>query len=452
MHRPGEFPDTRLPMKGGPMKHIKFITCFIALAVLSAATVMAQGLPKAESPEKVGMSAERLARLTSNLKAHVDEGLVPGAVGIVLRKGKVAYYDAIGFRDRDKKTEMTKDSIFRIYSMSKIITSLGVMMLVEEGKLTLVDPVSKFLPELKDMKVGVEKINEATGKPELMLVPPEREVTIQDLMRHTSGFTYWFFGKPSLNKGKWKENNPFGFEQTLAEMVTKISKSPLCYQPGTTWDYSQSTDVLGRVIEVISGVDFDTFVTERIAKPLKLEDTGFWVENPADQSRIAEPQGEPPEGKKPSAIDVTKRPNWLSGGGGMVSTALDFARVSQFYLNGGILEGVRLLSPTTVKFMTSNHLPPGTEYAPMLDQQLGPMFPSPKMGNGFGLGFCVRMEPGINPQPGSVGDYCWAGYLGTYFWVDPKEDLVAVLMMQTRAHRNYYRTYMRDMVYQAIVN
>jgi CubicO group peptidase (beta-lactamase class C family) len=286
----------------------------------------------------------------------------------------------------------------------------------------------------------------------LLLVPANREMTIHDLLRHTSGLTYWVFGKPSLNKDQWKKNNPLDYKQTLAEMVTKISKVPLCYQPGTTWDYSQSTDVLGRIVEVISGVSFDAFIAERIAKPLKLTDSGFWVEGADRQTRIAEPQVNPATGKKPSALDVTKRPNWLSGGGGMVSTASDYARLCQLFLNGGILDGVRLLSPKTVELMTSNHLPATIKYAPKLQMQLGPSFPSPEVGNGFGLGFLVRVAPGMNPQPGSVGDYSWAGYLGTYFWVDPEEELVAVIMIQTRAQRVYYRTFMRDMVYQAIID
>ena len=228
---------------------------------------------------------------------------------------------------------MSDSSIFRIYSMSKVFTSLAVMMLMEEGKIILADPVSKFLPELKNMKVGETRLNEYTGKDELVLVPANREITIQDLLRHTSGLTYWFFGKPSLNKAQVKENNPFDYSLSLAEMVTKMSKAPLCYQPGTTWDYSQSTDVLGRLVEVVSGVDFETFISERIAKPLKLADTGFWVEGADKQARLAEPQAEPPDGKKPAAIDVTKRPNWLSGGGGMVSTASDYARLCQLFLN-----------------------------------------------------------------------------------------------------------------------
>jgi CubicO group peptidase (beta-lactamase class C family) len=434
------------------MKIIKKIILLSGLFVFLATTVLAQGLPTAQNPEDVGMSGERLARLTAGLQEAVDKERIPGAVAIIMRKGKIAYSKAIGFQDREKKTPMAENSIFRIYSMSKTFTSLAIMMLVEEGKIILADPVSKFLPELKDMKVGITRENEYTGKSELVLVPADREITIQDLLRHTSGLTYWFFGKPSLNKAEWKTNNPFDYKLTLAEMVTKISKAPLCYQPGTTWDYSQSTDVLGRVVEVVSGVDFETFIQERIAKPLKLMDTGFWVEGAEKQARIAEPQAEPPSGKKPSAIDVTKRPNWLSGGGGMVSTAPDYARLCQFFLNGGVLDGVRLLSPKTVQLMTSNHLPPDIQYAPVLKSQLGPMFPSPQVGNGFGLGFCVRIAPGLNPQPGSVGDYCWAGYLGTYFWVDPAEELAAVLMMQIRAHRNYYRSYMRDMVYQAIVD
>jgi len=434
------------------MKIIKRIMSVTVIVILLAATAIAQGLPQAKTPEEVGMSSERLARITSVFQEDVDKGVIPGAVGIVVRRGKIAYFEAIGFRDREKKILMTDDSIFRIYSMSKVFTSLAIMMLMEEGKIILIDPVSKYLPELKDMKVGVKKINDYTGKDELVLVPANREMTIQDLLRHTSGLTYWFFGKPSLNKARWEKNNPFGFEQTLAEMVTKLSKVPLCYHPGTTWDYSQSTDVLGRIVEVVSGVSFDTFIAKRITDPLKLKDTNFWVEGADRQARIAEPQVNPATGKKPTAIDVTERPKWLSGGGGMVSTASDYARLCQFFLNGGILDGVSLLSPKTVELMTSNHLPAGIKYAPVLQKQMGPLFPSPEVGNGFGLGFCVRTAPGLNPQPGSVGDYCWAGYLGTYFWVDPKEELVAVLMCQTRANRSYYRSLMRGLVYQAIID
>ncbi|MCK4790616.1 MAG: beta-lactamase family protein [Desulfobacteraceae bacterium] len=434
------------------MKIFRRLISVIILVLFLAVTALAQGLPQAKTAEEVGMSSERLARLTSGLQEAVDKGTIPGAVGIIVRKGKVAYFEAIGFQDRENKIAMTKDSIFRIYSMSKVFTSLAVMMLMEEGKIILADPVSKFLPELKDMKVGVKKINEYAGKDELVLVSANREMTIHDLLRHTSGLTYWFFGKPSLNKAQWKANNPFGYKQTLAEMVTKLSKVPLCYQPGTTWDYSQSTDVLGRIVEVVSGVSFDTFIAERIAKPLKLTDSGFWVEGADRQKRIAEPQINPATGKKPTVIDLTKRPNWLSGGGGMVSTASDYARLCQFFLNGGILDGLRLLSPKTIELMTSNHLPSDIKYAAVLQKQLGPMFPSPEVGNGFGLGFCVRTAPGLNPQPGSVGDYCWAGLFGTYFWVDPKEELVAVLMTQSKAQRNYYRSYMRDLVYQAIID
>lgn len=433
------------------MKFVKRIISVSLFVVLLTATALAQGLPKAESPEEVGMSSARLARLTSGLKTDVDNGSIPGAVAIILRKGKVAYCEAVGFQDRENQIPMSTDSIFRIYSMSKIFTSLGVMMLMEEGKLILADPISKYLPEFKDMMVGESRLNEVTGKEELVLVPANREITIQDLLRHTSGLTYWFFGKPSLTKTEWKKNNPYDYSLTLEEMAKKISEVPLCYQPGTTWDYSQSTDLLGRLIEVISGMDYDTFINKRICQPLGLTDSGFWVEAAEDQKRIAQPQPEPPKNEKPSAIDVTKKPAWFSGGGGMVSTATDFARLCQFFLNGGILDGVRLLSPKTIQLMTSNHLPANIKYAPVLQSQLGPMYPSPEVGNGFGLGFCVRMKPGLNPQPGSVGDYCWAGYLGTYFWVDPEEELVAVLMMQIRAKRNFYRSYMRDMVYQAIV-
>jgi CubicO group peptidase (beta-lactamase class C family) len=233
--------------------------------------------------------------------------------------------------------------------------------------------------------------------------------------------------------------------QTNAELVTKLSKIPLQYQPGTTWEYSMSTDVLARVVEVASGMDFDQFVATRLAKPLKLTDTGFWVE-PAKHGRIAAP----PKGV--NLPNVTAKPNWFSGGGGMVGTAADYVRFAQLLLNGGQLDGVRLVSRKTIELMTADHLPPSVQFGaatPVLFQALAP---TPEFGQGFGLGFAVRTEAGRNPLHGSQGDYFWGGAYGTYFWIDPKEKLIAIMMMQAPAARLHYRYLMREMVYQAIVN
>ncbi len=429
------------------------LICMSAVATCIAFSALAQGLPHASKPEEVGLSSERLKRVTTVFQADVDKGAIAGAVVLVARNGKLAYCEAIGFQDREKKLPMHTDAIFRIASMSKPITSVAIMMLVEEGKIQIEDPIWVYLPEMKGLQVGVEKSDASGGNAELSLEPAQREMTIQDLLRHTSGLTYGVFGKSPV-KQKYLEANLLDPNQTLAEFISRLSKVPLAHQPGTMWDYSMSTDVLGRVVEVVSGMPFDQFVAERIAKPLGLSDTGFYVPV-QDTGRIAEPQIDPQTQKRPSMIDVTKRPNWLSGGGGMVSTGLDYVRFGQMLLNGGELDGTRLLSPKTVALMTSDHLPPDITYSRETLQLFEPtaMAPTPRDGQRFGLGFAVRTQPGQNPRPGSVGDFYWGGIYGTYFWVDPKEKLVAVMMMQVSgAIRNHYRSLMRNLVYQALVN
>ena len=428
------------------------IICMSAIATCIAFSSFAQGLSKANKPEDVGFSSERLRRVTDTFQSEVDKGAIPGAVVLIARNGKLAYFEAFGFQNRENKEPMKTDAIFRIASMSKPITSVAVMMLVEEGKIQLLDPVSHYLPEFKGVQVGVEKLNTTTGNSELVGEPPQQEMTIQDLLRHTSGLTYGIFGK-SLVKQAYNEANLFDRNQTLAEFVSKIAKLPLAYHPGTTWEYSHSTDVLGRIVEVVSGVTLDQFVADRIAKPLGLSDTGFYV--PTEKlDRLAETQIDPTTGKRWPTFDVTNRPNWLAGGSGMVSTALDYVRFAQMLLNGGELDQVRLLSPRTVSFMTSDHLWPGIAFSPVtlnLFEPLG-IAPTPKVGQGFGLGFVVRMQEGRNPMPGSPGEYFWAGIWGTAFWVDPKEKLIIVLMMQAAPlQARYYRSLIRNLTSQALI-
>jgi CubicO group peptidase (beta-lactamase class C family) len=428
------------------------IICMSAIATCIAFSSFAQGLPKANKPEDVGFSSERLRRVTDTFQSEVDKGAIPGAVVLIARNGKLAYFEAFGFQNRENKEPMKTDAIFRIASMSKPITSVAVMMLVEEGKIQLLDPVSHYLPEFKGVQVGVEKLNTTTGNSELIGEPPRQEMTIQDLLRHTSGLTYGIFGK-SLVKQAYNEANLFDRNQTLAEFVSKIAKLPLAYHPGTTWEYSHSTDVLGRIVEVVSGVTLDQFVADRIAKPLGLSDTGFYV--PTEKlDRLAETQIDPTTGKRWPTFDVTNRPNWLAGGSGMVSTASDYVRFAQMLLNGGELDQVRLLSPRTVSFMTSDHLWPGIAFSPVtlnLFEPLG-IAPTPKVGQGFGLGFVVRMQEGRNPMPGSPGEYFWAGIWGTAFWVDPKEKLITVLMMQAAPlQARYYRSLIRNLTSQALI-
>ena len=405
-------------------------------------------LPKCKRPEDVGFSSERLGRINEAFRMRVEIGEIPGAVVLIARHGKLAFFDAFGFRDREKQARMNTDAIFRIASMTKPFTSIAIMMLAEEGRVQLAHPVSEYLPEFKDLQVGVET-TDASGAAHLELQPARREMTIQDLLRHTSGLTYGFFGA-SLVKAAYLDAKAFDAEQTNAEMVTKLSKLPLAYHPGTTWEYSMSTDVLARVVEVISGMNFDRFIAERISGPLGLRVTDFSV-NQAHADRIAEPQVDKGTGKRPPMPDPLRRPKWLSGGAGLMSTATDYLRFCRMLLNGGELDGVRLLSPKTIALMTSDHLPPGVGYGSITLTQFGAGAPTAEMGQGFGLGFAVRKEQGRNPLPGSVGDYFWGGVFGTAFWIDPQEQLIAILMLQAPAQRVLYRYLMRELVYQAMI-
>jgi CubicO group peptidase (beta-lactamase class C family) len=401
-----------------------------------------------KKPEELGMSAARLARIGELFDADVGKGTIPGAVALVARRGELAYLQAFGFRDREKQLPMTTDSIFRIASMTKPMVSVAIMMLAEAGRLRLVNPVSVYLPELTNLPVGVEHAG-ADGKPQLRLEPAKREMTLQDLLRHTSGVTYGQFGD-SLVKQAYRAANVFDPKQTTAEFISKLAKLPLQNQPGEVWDYSMSTDVLGRVVEVVSGMALDEYIEARISGPLGMKDTGFTVAQ-ANAARIAEPQIDPATGKRPPMPrDLTARPNFLSGGGGMVSTAPDYLRFAQMLLNGGELDGVRIVSRKTVALMASDHLPPHVKFSASTRAQFEESSPMAEFGQGFGLGFCVRKEAGRNPVPGSVGDFYWSGVHGTCFWVDPQEQLIAVLMLCAPDLRRHYRAMMRQLVYQSL--
>ena len=377
-------------------------------------------------------SAERLRQFDATVRAEVDAGRIPGVVMLVARDGKVVLNTAYGKQDPAAGTPMTPDSMFRIYSMTKPIVSVAAMILVEEGRMQLADPVTKFIPELKDLKVGIEKGGT------LELVAAQRPITIQDLLRHTSGFTYGVFGK-SLVKDLYTKNGVDRSDHTNVEFVKKLATVPLAYQPGTTWEYSRSTDVLGHVIERVTGQDLDRFLEERILKPLGMRDTAFYVD-PSKHGRIAEPFAkEPSTGAPINLLRIRDKPKYLAGGQGLVSTAGDYLRFAQMLLNGGELDGVRIVSKKTVEYMTSDHL----------GGMRGPAY-LPGPGYGFGLGVKVRTSSGEADSPGSLGDYDWGGAGGTYFWVDPKERLIGVWMTQAPATRVYYRRLMRAMVYGAM--
>ncbi len=431
------------------MRRFASLVLTVAL-VFSAAVVWAQ-LPTAP-PEQVGFSSARLGRLGTMFKTEIEQDKLPGAVVVVARKGKIAYFESFGHRDKASGARMTNDTIFRIYSMTKPLVSVAAMMLMEEGRLQLTDPVSKYLPELSKLQVSIAKVDPEFARVTFATAPAEREMTVQDLLRHTSGLAY---GEITANTPVKEAYAQAGVYQpqgvpfdarglTPAEQVARLARAPLAHQPGTVWEYSLASDVLGRVVESASGMPLGRFLEERLFKPLKMTDSGFFV--PGDRlGRVAQPD----PANQIKLIDVTTPPKNDSGGAGGVSTAGDYLRFGQALLNGGQLDGARVLSRSTVSLMTSDHLGRISAPSPGTPGEL--LLGTP--GYTFGLGFAVREAPGVAGLPGSAGEYMWAGFAGTYFWVDPKEELVGVLMTQApSATRAYYRRLLKQLVYQAIVD
>ena len=395
----------------------------------------------------MGFVAERLQRLVDAFTRDVERGAIPGAVLYVAHDGTPVCYEAIGFLDRERGVPMARDAVFRGASLTKPLTVATALTLVEEGRLQLAAPVERYLPALTGLMVGIERIA-ADGTRTLELEPAARSITIQDLMRHTAGFTYGSFGD-SLVQRAYRAADMLDLRQTNAEMIEKLARLPLAYQPGSTFEYGMSIDVLGAVIEVVDGRPLDRALHERLTEPLQMPDTGFRL---ADASRLALPQIDPVTGKRPdlnALYDPELPPAWFSGGGGILTTASDYGRFAQMLLDGGTLEGTQVLGRKTVALMMSNHLAPGIAFGPFTPE-LGIAAPYPQFGQGFGLGVSVRLDAGRNPAPGSVGDVTWSGISGTYFWVDPAERLVAVLMLQAPLERVHYRSVMRALVYQAL--
>jgi CubicO group peptidase (beta-lactamase class C family) len=422
-----------------------------ALALLPN-TIAYPEMPQAvANPRQLGFDAARLQRVGQVFQGFVDAKKLPGAVILIARNDKVVFFQAPGFQDREKQIAMTTNSIFRIASMTKPIISVAAMMLVEEGRLDLAASVFQYLPEFKDVQVGVEKRSANSENADLILERPKRPMTVQDLMRHTAGLVYGGFGDGPVHKA-YRAANVMDRNQTSVEMVTKLSKLPLAHQPGEVWEYSMATDVLGRIIEVVSGQALDVFVEERITKPLGMESTGFYVRE-SDVGRLAQPQVDPASGERAAMPDVSVKPRWLSGGGGMVSTPADYLRFAQMTLNGGTWGGTRFLAPSTIALMTSDALPPGIDFSERTKTVAADLAPMPAAGQGFGLGFAVRTAAGRNPLPGSVGTYYWTGAYGTTFWIDPAEKLIGILMIQTPLPESPpYRRAMRYLTYQALLN
>ena len=389
-------------------------------------------LPHAQ-PEQIGLSPVRLQKMSDAFKREVDKGTVPGMTVMVVRRGQIGHFEAIGRQGPVATAPMAHNTIFRIFSMTKPIVSVGIMMLLEEGHVLLSDPVAKFIPEFARQKVGVER----NGK--LELVPVQNPMTIQDLLRHTSGITYDHTGN-GLVQQLYKNSPLRNRKITNAEHATMVAELPLICQPGAEWNYSRSTDILGRIIEIISGKSLGAFLTERIIAPVQMAETAFHTAA-ENAGRLAEAfPNDPWSGEKVQLFDMLEKPVMESGGGGLVSTTMDYARFCQMLLNGGTLDGNRIIGRKTLELMASDHLAPEVKIQ-------GALMPP---GHGFGLGFAVRRQRGIAPFPGSVGEFFWSGRAGTFFWIDPTEELFAVFMMQGPEQRQYMRLLLRDLVFAAV--
>jgi CubicO group peptidase (beta-lactamase class C family) len=391
-------------------------------------------LPPAELAD-LGLCPERMRHLVGVFQADVDSGRLPGAVLVLARHGRIALMESIGKLDPARDAPMKRDAVFRIYSMTKPIVSVAVMMLIEQGRLKLADPVHQHLREFADQQLLVQTPDGVTQR------PVQRAATVQDLLRHTAGLTYEFLGDSPVQQ-LYRQENMGARARSNAEFSQALAALPLMFEPGSVWAYSRATDVLGRLVEVVTGRTLAEHLEQTILGPLGMNDTAFAVPE-ADHARIAEPFAHDPDGGIPMRlIDPRETPALHSGGGGLMSTGADYARFLQFMLNKGELGGVRLLGPRTVDFMTADHLGP----IPGNDPALLPP------GHGFGLGFAVRTAAGLAPMPGSVGTYHWSGIGGTSFFVDPAEQLFGIFLAQAPNQREHYRALFRTLAYAALVD
>jgi CubicO group peptidase (beta-lactamase class C family) len=391
-------------------------------------------------PESAGFSSQRLDRISTVFQRYIDEKSLAGAVTLIARNGAVVHFNRLGAADIATGKPMQLDTIFRIYSMTKPITSVAVLCLMEEGRLRLADPVSRFLPAFKQMKVLVKPHGPATE-----LVDAEREITIRDLLTHTAGLSYGFEPDPidELYRRSIRDVEKALPGISLEEMTGAIARLPLAFQPGTDFRYSMATDVLGYMVQVVFGMPFDVFLKQRIFDPLSMNDTAFYVpEEKRERFSVMytlDEQGQLQEADAVDSLRYASAPSNPSGGGGLVSTVSDYWRFAQMLLNGGALDGARILSRKTIELMTANHLPEGAH-------------PNNDFSAGFGLGVSVLTDLGKSPVLGSPGNYGWSGISGVNFWVDPREDLIGVMCTQLlHENRRLLRADFRNLTYQAMV-
>ncbi len=402
-------------------------------------------------PEEVGLSSKQLERIDQHLnQRYLMPKKIAGALTLVARRGKIAYFSPMGMMDLERGKPMTGDTIFRIYSMTKPITSVALMMLYEQGHFQLNDPVRKFIPEWSDLRVY-----EAGNYPNFLTSRPERPMTIRDLMTHMSGLTYGFMERTNVDAAYRKlDIGGSGASGTLREMIEKLAGLPLEFSPGTRWNYSVSTDVLGYLVEVFSGMRFDEYLKTKIIDPLKMVDTGFYVP-PEKLDRFAANYSRRPDKTlqledDPQKSIYMKPPTFFSGGGGLVSTASDYFRFCQMLLNGGELDGVRILGKKTIELMTMNHLPEGQD---LTDLTLSTFSQTASEGFGFGLGFSIHLGSDKSQVIGSVGEYAWGGAASTLFWIDPLEDLIVIFLTQFMPDGTFnFRGQLKTIIYPAILD
>ena len=423
-----------------------FVFCLFFNSPISAesphATEDASGAGKhlqESEPEEVGMSSNVLAKVKPAIQKLVDDHRIPGAIVIASRQGKIVLFESVGWRDIENQTAMKRDSVLRFYSMTKPITSTAIMMLVEQGKIALDDPASKYIPQFANLKVFASK----DGADEFQAV--DREMTIRDLLRHTSGLTYGFFGSTPVDR-KYQFARVLNPTDTLLDTVEKLGKLPLVYQPGTRFNYSVSTDVLGHVVEVVSKQRLDTFFEQHIFEPLGMNDTAFHVAA-ENVSRFSSNYGPKLGGSGLRVIDASdssrylKVPSLYSGGGGLVSTAGDYIRFCQMLLNKGEYQAKRLLESATVEQMTRNQLPDSAYPIGVNDR---------RDGVGFGLGFSVVVEKSEYTKLSPIGEFGWGGAASTHFWISPKDELAVVALMQHMPFSFLLENAVKPLIYDAI--
>ena len=423
----------------------RFLVSAAALLALAPSAWATDALPTAK-PEQVGLSAERLARIDRAMEGHVDQGHFSGAIGMIVRRGKIGYFKTWGDLDKESGTRMSEDAIFRMYSMTKAVTGVAAMILYEHGHFALTDPISNYLPEFKTMQVVVDKAGRGTDGRDSYTEAAERQITVRDLFMHTAGLSYQ--GPRAPDGERYFAKTGVSQATTLAEMVKRIAKAPLVQQPGTTWQYGYSTDVLARYVEAVSGMPIDEFFRKNIFEPLGMSDTGYYVpEKKWGRFTVLYTLN---NGKKTvrrstaAAQDSYKQPTTkLGGGSGLVSTTMDYARFCQMLMNDGELNGVRILSRKSVELMRADHMPTDMPRAGGASQP----------GWGFGLTFAVNRGPGMTGMIGSKGEYRWGGAAGTRFWIDPKEEMVTIFMVQILPYRGLsYGQEFKRLAYQAIAD